>query len=264
MGILNLTPDSFSDGGRYTLLESAVEHAERLVAEGADILDIGGESTRPGAEPVELSEELRRVIPALQAIAKRVSVPISIDTMKPEVALAAIAAGASIINDVTGMANPEMCLVAATTRAAVVVMHMQGTPQTMQQNPQYQNDVVTEIASYFQQQLQTLDQAGVPAERVVLDPGIGFGKTMPHNLRLLAELRQFQSLGRPVLLGVSRKGVIGTIIQRERHERLAGSLATASFALAQNAAQILRVHDVAATRDAVLLRAAIAEHETPP
>ena len=260
MAILNVTPDSFSDGGRYHVPERAIEHGLKLVAEGADVLDIGGESTRPGAEPVPETEEIARVLPVVQTLARQIAIPISIDTMKAEVARRCLDAGASIIKDVSGLRHdPAMISLARETGAGLVVMHMQGMPATMQQNPQY-HDVLGEIEHFFRERIATLTMAGIAAEAITLDPGIGFGKTMSHNLTLLANLGRYQRLGRPVVLGVSRKGVIGTIIARERSERLAGSLAVGCFAVAEGAAQILRVHDVAAHRDAALLWEALAPY----
>jgi dihydropteroate synthase len=254
MGIVNVTPDSFSDGGQFAAdADAAVAHALHLVEQGADILDIGGESTRPGAQPVSLEEELHRVIPVVRELAGRTSTPLSIDTSKAEVAHQALAAGAHIINDVTALSgDADMPAVVREFGAGVVLMHMQGTPQTMQLNPTY-TDVVAEVAAFLQTRLQTLADAGIAAEQAALDPGFGFGKKTQHNLDLLARLQEFQRLGRPVCLGVSRKGVFGKVLGRPLEQRLAGSLAAACYALAHNAAQIIRVHDVAETRDAVLL-----------
>lgn len=259
MGIINVTPDSFSDGGAFLDADRAVERALKLAEEGADILDIGGESTRPGAEPVPLQEELQRIVPVVQALAQSTTVPVSVDTMKAEVARRCLEVGAAIINDVAGFRDPEMIRVAADHRAGVVVMHMQGDPRTMQINPQYK-DVVREVGDFFDERVRVLGQAGISAEAVCLDPGIGFGKTHDHTLELLANLRAFTRLGRPICLGVSRKGFIGIICGRARHERLAGSLAIASFAAARGEAHVLRVHDVAATRDAALVLDAIVRH----
>ncbi len=254
MGIVNVTPDSFSDGGRYFDHDLAVAHGERLLSEGADILDIGGESTRPGADPVPVEEELRRVIPVVKRLAPRAIV--SLDTMKPEVAIAGLEAGAMVINDVSGFRHPEMIRAAARHRAAVIVMHMRGTPQTMQIDPAY-DDVVGEVGRFFEDRLRVLTESGIDREAVCLDPGIGFGKTLEHTLTQLANLGEYSRFGRPVCLGVSRKGFIGQLCGRDRSERLAGSLAVACFAAARRQAQVLRVHDVAATRDAVVLLEAI-------
>jgi dihydropteroate synthase len=253
MGIVNVTPDSFSDGGQFLGHDAAVEHALRLAAEGADLLDIGGESSRPGATPVSAVEELGRVVPVIRTLAERTDVPISVDTYKAAVARAALEAGACIINDITGLAgDPEMPGVARTFAAGVIVMHMQGTPQTMQANPSYAN-VVHEVGEFFEARLQALAEAGIAVDQVVLDPGIGFGKTAAHNLELIARLESFRCFGRPVCLGVSRKGFFGKTLGRPTQDRLAASLAAACYCLARDSAQMLRVHDVAATRDAVRL-----------
>ncbi len=260
MGIVNVTPDSFSDGGKFSRTDQAVTHALDLIQQGADILDIGGESTRPGAVPVNEAEELRRVIPVLEALAERVTIPLSIDTMKPGVARAALAAGASIVNDVgASRADDEMWRLVAETGAGYVAMHMQGSPATMQIQPTY-DDVVREVKEFLQERLNRLNAAGVTADQVVLDVGIGFGKTTQHNLQLLSALRQFTTLERPVLLGVSRKGFIGAITGAKVTERLPGSLACAALAVA-NGVQIIRTHDVAATVQAVRMAEAILEQE---
>jgi dihydropteroate synthase len=259
MGIVNVTPDSFSDGGEFFDRDRAVDHALQLVSDGADILDIGGESTRPGAEPVSLDEEMRRVVPVVEVLARATSIPISVDTMKPEVAGRCLEAGASIINDVSGFRDPEMIRVSAAHNAGIIVMHMRGTPRTMQIEPHY-DDVVREIGEIFEERLLTLADAGIVPEAVCLDPGIGFGKTHEHTLDLLANLGTFTRFGRPICLGVSRKGFLGIICGRTRAERLAGSLAVAAIAAARGQAQILRVHDVAATRDAALVLDAIDRH----
>ncbi len=259
MGIVNVTPDSFSDGGNFRDTAAATAHALRLVAEGADILDIGGESTRPGAEPVSLADELRRVVPVVTELVARTSVPISVDTMKAEVALACLEAGAAIVNDVSGFRDPAMIEIAKMFHAGAVVMHMRGDPTTMQLNPQYA-DVVSEVTDYLQERLRVLGESGIPAEAVCLDPGIGFGKTLDHNLELLANLNSLAGLGRPVCLGVSRKGFIGKLCGRELAARDPGSLAVASFAAARGTAHVLRVHDVAGARDAAILLEAIDQH----
>jgi dihydropteroate synthase len=257
MGIVNVTPDSFSDGGQHSSADAAVAHALMLVQQGADLLDIGGESTRPGAEPVPLDEELRRVLPVVEALASRTNVPLSVDTFKAEVARRTLAAGAQIVNDITSLTgDPAMAEVVREAGAGVVLMHMQGTPANMQQNPTY-TDVVAEIAAYLEARLQAAASAGIATERVVLDPGIGFGKTVEHNLEILARLPELQRLGRPVFLGVSRKGFIGRLLGRSVERRLAGSLAVVCYGLARGAAQIVRVHDVEETRDAVTLLSAI-------
>jgi dihydropteroate synthase len=259
MGIVNLTPDSFSDGGRYLAAEAALAHGLELAQQGADILDIGGESTRPGAEPVPAEEELRRVLPVVEGLAGRTAVPLSVDTSKAAVAQRCLEAGARIINDVTALrGDAEMLEIARTKAAGVILMHMRGTPKTMQHAPQY-TDVVPELMDFFKERLARVAAAGIPVERIVLDPGIGFGKTGRHNLEILARLEEFQKLGRPVCLGVSRKGIIGKVLDRPVEQRLTGSLAAVLFAQAHNAVQIVRVHDVQATRDAVTLFEAIQE-----
>lgn len=252
VGIVNVTPDSFSDGGAYFDPDRAIGHGLKLAAEGADILDIGGESTRPGAAPVSEAEELERVVPVVSGLARELLLPLSIDTMKPAVARACLDAGAAILNDVGGFHDPAMIAVAAEYRAGAIVMHMQGTPATMQQNPQYR-DVVGEVGNFFADRIAALAAAGLSAECIALDPGIGFGKTLEHNLELLAKLGSFARFERPVCLGVSRKGFIGTICGRPVEDRLAGSLAVACFAADRGEAHLFRVHDVAATRDAMLL-----------
>ncbi len=258
LGIVNVTPDSFSDGGLHASTEAAVAHGLRLVAEGADLLDVGGESTRPGSAPVPPEEELRRVLPVVAGLRARAAVPLSVDTSKAEVARACLAAGAHVVNDVTALrGDPGMAEVVRAAGAGVILMHMQGTPATMQAAPVY-GDVVAEVADFFQERLQAAAKVGIGAERVVLDPGIGFGKTVAHNLQLLARLDAFQRLGRPVCLGVSRKGFVGRLLGgRPVEERLAGSLAVVCHAMARGAVQVVRVHDVGPTRDAVTLFAAI-------
>lgn len=250
MGIVNVTPDSFSDGGRFLAHEAAVEQALRLVAEGADILDIGGESTRPGAEVVSLDEELRRVVPVIEQLARKTNTPISIDTSKAEVARQALRAGATIVNDISGLRfDSQMIDICRESRCGVVVMHMQGTPQTMQIEPHY-TDVVEEICGYFRERLETLGRGGIAAERIVLDPGVGFGKTARHNLEILSHIARFRELGRPVLIGHSRKRFLKKIIGREVDETRFGTVGV-SVALAQQHVDIVRVHDVAANRDAI-------------
>jgi dihydropteroate synthase len=262
MGIVNVTPDSFSDGGQFRSAAAAVAHGLRLVEQGADLLDVGGESTRPGAEPVPLDEELRRVLPVVGGLLARTGVPLSVDTSKAEVARACLRAGAQVVNDVTALrGDPDMAAVVRDAGAGVVLMHMQGTPATMQQAPHY-DDVVAEVAAFLQERLHAAADLGIAAARVVLDPGIGFGKTRDHNLQLLGRLADLQNLGRPVCLGVSRKGFFGRLLQgRPPEGRLAASLAAACHAVTRRAAQILRVHDVVETRDAVAILAAIAEWE---
>lgn len=248
MGIVNVTPDSFSDGGRWLQVDAAVEHALSLVKDGADILDIGGESTRPGATPVELADELARVVPVIRRLAPLVSVPISVDTTKSEVARQAINAGAEIVNDISGLTfDPAMTQVCRGANVGVVCMHIQGTPQTMQQAPKYDH-VVAEICDYFRKRLAMLQQEGIPALRVILDPGVGFGKTAAHNLEILSHISRFQQLGRPMLIGHSRKRFLKSLVGRDVDERLAGGLGV-SIALAAQGVECLRVHDVAAHRD---------------
>jgi dihydropteroate synthase len=261
MGIVNVTPDSFSDGGRFLDPAAAVDHALALVADGADVLDVGGESTRPGSKWVPLDDERRRVIPVVRELAKRTTVPISVDTNKAAVAREALDAGACVVNDITGLAgDPGMPAVCRESGAGAVVMHMQGTPETMGVNPVYA-DVLREVGEYLGDRLRALADAGLDPETVCLDPGIGFGKRTEHSLRLIAGLGAFARFGRPVCLGVSRKGFIGRVLGRELPDRLAGSLAVACYAAARGTAHVLRVHDVAATRDAVRMIAAIDQHQ---
>ena len=256
MGILNVTPDSFFDGGKYAKPDAAVAHALERVEQGAEIIDIGGEATRPGAPVVGSAEELRRVLPVIERLAGRISVPLSIDTQKPVVAEAALRAGASIVNDIAAnRTNDALWRMVAAVGAGYVLMHMQGTPQTMQQDPVY-GDVVAEVNDFFKERLGRLRGVGVEAEQVVLDVGIGFGKAVEHNLALLAAQRGFTALGRPLLLGVSRKSFIGKVLGVEADERLPGALACASLAIAAGVG-IIRTHDVAATRQAVRMTEAI-------
>jgi dihydropteroate synthase len=253
MGILNVTPDSFSDGGRFAAPDVAIERGLELVACGADIVDIGGESTRPGAAPVDLQEELRRVVPAVTGLRSRTDVLLSVDTSKAAVAQACLAAGADIINDVTALTGDAAMLeVVQAAQAGVILMHMQGTPATMQMAPHY-DDVVREVGQYLLQRLQDVVAQGLELERIALDPGIGFGKTHRHNLELVARLADFQRLGRPICLGASRKGFIGKITRQPTGQSAAGSVAVVCHALAHGVAQIVRVHDVAETTAAVLL-----------
>jgi dihydropteroate synthase len=253
LGIVNVTPDSFSDGGRFFDTDAAVAHGLHLIEQGADQLDIGGESTRPGSQPIAQEEELSRVIPVVRRLAALTRAPLSVDTSKAEVARQALEAGAHIINDITALqGDPHMSEVVRRYRAGIILMHMQGTPATMQIEPHY-DDVVAEVAGFLEARLQACLDLGIAASQVVLDPGIGFGKTTEHNLRLLARLEELQRLGRPVCLGVSRKGFLGKVLGRPLEQRLAGSLAAACFALIRGTAQLLRVHDVAETRDLVTL-----------
>lgn len=246
MGIVNVTPDSFSDGGHYLEPEAAVARALKLEAEGADILDLGGESTRPGAEPVDADEELRRVVPVLERLRGKVKTPISIDTTKAVVAEAALAAGAEIVNDISALtADPRMIEVVTDARCGVCMMHMQGNPQTMQQNPHYDN-VVDEVLAYLRYVRDRLTAAGIAREQVALDPGIGFGKTLEHNLALLRHLGRFHSLGCPLVVGPSRKRFIGEVLGDMNADRTAGTLGVCA-ALARQGVDVLRVHDVGAT-----------------
>ena len=257
MGIVNVTPDSFSDGGRFLDHNQAIACGVRLADEGADILDIGGESTRPGAEPVEAEEEMRRVLPVVRALRGRTGALISIDTMKASVARAAIDAGAHIINDVTGLAgDPEMLEVARSCDAGLVVMHMQGTPRTMQQHPVY-GDVVAEVRAYLERRLASLEAAGIDLQRVALDPGFGFGKTLEHNLTLMRSLRALGVRGRPLLIGVSRKSMLGWLIgSMEMADRDWPTVAVTSFAR-ENGAAGVRVHDVRPNVEAMRMTEAI-------
>jgi len=256
MGIVNVTPDSFSDGGAHDSTELAVAHALALAEQGADILDIGGESTRPGAAEVSLAEELRRVIPVIERLAQATPLPISIDTSKPEVMRAAVAAGAGLINDPFALRRDGALDAAAALGVPVCLMHMQGEPRSMQDNPQYE-DVVAEVHSFFTQRLFACEMAGIDKKKLLIDPGFGFGKNLEHNLRLLRQLSRFVELGVPVLAGLSRKGMIGTLTGRAVDDRLVGSVVAALIAV-QNGAQIVRVHDVAATVDALSIWAAVA------
>lgn len=250
MGILNITPDSFSDGGRFFDPGLALEHAWRLVEEGAGILDLGGESTRPGAEPVAEAEELRRVIPVIEALAPRLPVPISVDTSKPAVMRAAIEAGAGMINDVCALREPGALESVADADVVVCLMHMQGEPRSMQVAPEYGN-VVEEVRSFLQQRVQACEEAGIARQRIVLDPGFGFGKALQHNIDLMRNLSALAAIDLPLLVGVSRKRMIGDLSGRSKPaERVSGSVAAALFA-ASRGASILRVHDVAETVDAL-------------
>lgn len=255
MGILNVTPDSFSDGGRYADASAAITCGMRMAAEGADLIDVGGESTRPYSQPVDAAEELRRVLPVVQTLVERTSVPISIDTSKATVARECLAAGAEIVNDVTALAGDErMIQTALDTNAAVCAMHMLGTPQTMQDHPTY-DDVVTEVLEFLRRRRDALVAAGIAQDRIALDPGIGFGKTHEHNLALVAHCRRFHELGCPLLVGHSRKGFIGKIIGDKTADRTAGGIGV-SLSLANQGVQVLRVHDVAPTLHALKLYAA--------
>jgi dihydropteroate synthase len=258
MGIVNVTPDSFSDGGAHATFSAALEHANRLIDEGADLIDVGGESTRPGAADVPLDEELRRVVPLIEALA-RGAVPVSVDTSKPDVMRASIAAGAAIVNDVMALRAPGAVDAVAGSDCGVVLMHMQGTPRTMQAEPAYR-DVVAEVADFLQQRVEAVAAAGVARDRIAIDPGFGFGKTPTHNFTLLRELGRFSLIGAPLLVGLSRKSTLGVATGRAVGERLVASAVAAVLAV-QRGARIVRVHDVAATRDALRMWKAI-EGET--
>lgn len=259
MGVVNITPDSFFDGGKYATPDAAIRHALRLVEEGADLLDIGAESTRPGSNPIEEGEERRRLMPVLTAVARAVRVPVSVDTMKSTVARAALEAGAVIVNDVSALqADPAMADVVATTGAGVVLMHMQGTPRTMQEAPVY-DDVVGEVAVFFRERMRFCLDRGIEEDQIVLDPGIGFGKLLLHNLTLLGQLETFTSLGRPILVGVSMKSFIGQIVGRPVEERSWGTAAAVAVAVSKGAG-ILRVHEVTAMKEVVAMAAAITRH----
>lgn len=255
MGIVNVTPDSFSDGGKFVSAEEAIAHARALIAEGADLLDIGGESTRPYSQPVAEDEELRRVLPVVKELASASAlserVPISIDTSKATVARVCLAAGAEIINDITGLADPAMIATAVEFAAGVCAMHMQGTPQTMQDRPTY-DDVVEEVFGYLRDRRDALLATGIAPDRIALDPGIGFGKTHEHNLTLLAHARRFHELGCPLLFGPSRKGFIGKVLGDKAADRTVGTVGVA-LALAVQGVQIVRVHNVREVRQALLL-----------
>jgi dihydropteroate synthase len=249
MGILNVTPDSFSDGGRYAAAEAALARAKQMVAEGAAIIDVGGQSTRPGSVAVEESTEIARILPVIEGIAATCDVAISIDTSKPAVMAAAIAAGACIVNDVYALRAPGARAAAAETQAGVCLMHMQGEPRTMQESPHY-NDVVAEVSEFLLRERQACVDAGVAANSIAFDPGFGFGKSLEHNLTLLRELHQFAALDAPLLVGVSRKSVIGKILGKTVHDRLYGGLGLATLAVVSGA-RIIRTHDVGPTRDAI-------------
>jgi dihydropteroate synthase len=255
MGVVNVTPDSFTDGGRYLEPAAAVAHAERLVAEGAAIIDVGGESTRPGAMPVALESELRRVIPVVERMAAAVEVPISVDTRKPAVMRRAIAAGASMINDVSALTAPGAREAVAGSGVAVCLMHMQGDPRTMQNEPRYA-DVLTEVREFLRGRVAACLEAGIARSRLVVDPGFGFGKTLAHNLELLRGLPAIAGDGVPVMAGLSRKRMIGALTGRGEGERLAGSLALAVIAVMRGA-RIVRAHDVRETVDALKIAAAV-------
>jgi dihydropteroate synthase len=254
MGVVNVTPDSFSDGGRFFEASAAVAHARRLVEEGADILDLGAESSRPGAQPVSAEEELRRLLPVVKEL-KVVPLPISVDTAKPEVMRAVIDAGAAMVNDISALRTPGALETVAASDAGVCLMHMQGEPRTMQHEPRY-GDVVAEVAAFLAERVAAAESAGIARERIAVDPGFGFGKTVAHNFELLRHLDRIAALGLPVVAGWSRKSTLGAITGRGAEDRLAASLAAALLAV-ERGARIVRVHDVAATRDALAVLAAL-------
>jgi dihydropteroate synthase len=255
MGVLNVTPDSFSDGGDFFSVGAALERALAMQAEGAAIIDIGGESTRPGAAPVSAEDEIRRVVPVIEALQARLTVPISIDTQKPEVMRAAVAAGAGFINDVNALRAPGALEVAVGCEVPVCLMHMQGEPRTMQADPHY-DDVVGEVRGFLQQRAAACEQAGIAREHILLDPGFGFGKTLQHNLQLLARLETISALGFPLLVGLSRKSMIGKLLGLDVGERLAASIALAVLAVERGAA-LVRAHDVAPTWQALQMQVAL-------
>jgi dihydropteroate synthase len=259
MGVLNVTPDSFSDGGRFAAIDDAVAHARAMIRDGADLLDVGGESTRPGAAEVDDAEELRRVVPVIEKIRTFFDGPVSVDTSKATVMRAAVAAGATMINDVWALRRPGALAAARDLGVPVCLMHMQGEPQTMQRAPHY-TDVVAEVIEFLQQRIRLCEAAGLGRDLLVVDPGFGFGKNLTHNLELLRGLRRIASLGLPVLVGLSRKTLIGTVTGRPVEQRTYGSVALAVYA-ALNGAGIVRVHDVGPTADALRMIAAVEERQ---
>lgn len=258
MGILNVTPDSFSDGGKFNSINNALRQVGKMIADGASIIDIGGESTRPGAKDVSVKEELNRVIPLLSQIRKEFSVVVSIDTSKAEVMQAAIDEGAGLINDVRALQNEGCVEVLAESNVPVCLMHMQGLPRTMQNNPQYSH-VIRDIVEFFKERIATCELSGIANERILIDPGFGFGKTLEQNYQLLSQLSQFGELANHLLVGISRKSMIGNLLNRNVEERLAGSL-TAAIIAAQQGAKIIRVHDVKETMDALSVLHAVEQH----
>jgi dihydropteroate synthase len=255
MGILNVTPDSFSDGGRFVSVRRAIEHGIAMAEAGAGMIDVGGESTRPGAQAVGEQEEIDRVAPVIAALTQQLTIPVSIDTSKPGVMTAALQVGAALINDVRALQEPDALAVAAASDAAICLMHMQGAPRTMQQDPHYA-DVVREVREFLDERVAACERAGIERHRILLDPGIGFGKRLAHNLQLLAHLPALQQSGLPMLVGVSRKSLFGELLQRSVEQRLAGGLAVATAAVLAGVS-ILRVHDVAETVDAVKVATAL-------
>ena len=261
MGIVNVTPDSFSDGGQHASTEAAIAHGLALADEGADILDVGGESTRPGSQPVTVEDELARVLPVIEGLRARCDLPISVDTSKPEVMRAAVAAGAGMINDVWALRREGAIEAASELAVPVCLMHMQGEPATMQDDPRY-DDVVAEVHGFFNQRLFACQMAGIDRKRLLVDPGFGFGKTLEHNLQLLRQLSRLVELGVPVLAGLSRKGMIGQVTGRALEQREVGSAVAALIAV-QNGAMLVRAHDVGATVDALKLWAAVSAQPAP-
>ncbi|MCK4456746.1 MAG: dihydropteroate synthase [Thermoplasmata archaeon] len=248
MGVINVTPDSFSDGGEFLDPEVAIAHAKKLVKEGADILDIGGESSRPGSDTLPAKEELERIVPVLEGIIDDVKVLISVDTCKPRVARKVLDMGVHIINDITGLTSTELAGVVARHEAGIVIMHMQGTPKTMQKSPRY-GDVVADILRFLRERVKRAEKKGIRRESIIIDPGIGFGKTAEHNLEIISRLKEFKSLGLPVLVGASRKSFIGKVLDKDVDGRLSGGLAMLSMSI-QNGASIVRAHDVRESADA--------------
>ena len=260
-GIVNVTPDSFSDGGQHLAVDAAIAQGLKLVEEGADLLDIGGESTRPGAEPISPEEEIARVVAVIEALSKQTSIPISVDTSKPDVMRAAIAAGAGMINDVYALRREGALDAAAALKLPVCLMHMLGEPRTMQDDPHY-DDVVSDVRSFLAERIFACEMSGIDKKKIVVDPGFGFGKTLEHNLALLRALDQFAALGVPLMVGLSRKQTIGTITGRKLEDRATGSAAAAMIAV-QKGASIVRVHDVAATKDSLAIWQAVASGLAP-
>ena len=255
MGFLNVTPDSFADRGKHFNKQDAVDHAFKMEEEGADFIDIGGESSRPGSRPVPMDEELRRVLPVIEAIIPRLKIPVSIDSCKPEVARKAVEYGASLLNDIQALNHPEMVEIAVKYNLPVVLMHMQKTPETMQLNPGYES-VVDEIALFFEEKVNSAISSGLSKEQIILDPGIGFGKTVDHNLNILRSVEKFYTLNRPLLIGTSNKSFIGKILDLSVERRLAGSLATVAWAVLKGV-HMVRVHDVGATQNVIRMIEAI-------
>lgn len=254
MGVLNVTPDSFSDGGQFIDPDLAVQRAKEMISEGADIIDVGGESSRPGSVAISVKEELQRVLPVVTQLAKEISVPISIDTKKPEVAKACLEVGATIVNDISGLSDNAMAHIAAEHNASVVIMHMQGSPESMQNKPEYDN-VIDEISYFFKKRIAVAEKAGIKS--IILDPGIGFGKTLEHNLEILRRLNEFTSFDYPILIGTSRKSFIGALTGQENaHERIEGTIASNAIAI-MNGAKIIRVHDVLEAKRALQVTEAI-------